>query len=77
MRALEEACAHHVGDGEVITQQPLAALKRRLQCARGVGEPLLRGRLGDAVAQLGQPAEQRPLQFGHREQDPLVDQRSL
>ena len=77
MCATEDAEAHDVRDGEVVSEQPWAGADRVFGGCRGVCEPLSRGRVGGVVSYLLSPAEQRTFEFVHREQDPLVHEPTL
>jgi hypothetical protein len=75
--ATEDAEAHDVRDGEVVSEQPWAGADRVFGRCRGVCEPLSRGRVGGVVSYLLSPAEQRTFEFVHREQNPLVHEPAL
>jgi hypothetical protein len=76
--AAKDAGADHVGDCEALSEQPVAAVERRLERSGGLREPLAsRGRRRRVLGDLAEPAVQWHLEFGHPKQNPLVDERPL
>ena len=75
--AAEDADADDVGEGELVAEDPGAAVEVLGEDGGGVGEALRVAAPLRPLFELGEPAVEGGLELGHPEQQPLVDEGSL